>query len=88
MEAVVGLPIPLKDEIAAATDVKTVRVVFRFTLGFLDLLESLQDVALLEVAPREVLIHSVVVLVVAASNLVRVLSLGEIALEFVENSDL
>ena len=88
LEALVGLLVLLQHQVAAAPDVERVRVVLALALGLLDLVQRIQDLPLLEGAPRQVLIHPVVVLVVRPGHLIRVLRLCEVALQFVQNPDL
>lgn len=87
LEAIVGLSELLEHQVATAFDVKRVEVLFGLGVGLLDVVERVKDLALLEGAPGEVLVHFVVVGVVRLGNLVGALSLLEFALKLVQNTD-
>ena len=65
VEAIHSLFLLIEDEVATALDVKSVQVVFEFLVSFITEVESVENLALLVVAPSEVLVNLVVVRVVA-----------------------
>jgi len=88
LQALEGFLGTLEAHEAAPLDVEGVDASFVPFLGFLDELKSVAHVSIQEVAPCEMLVDPVLLLVVGESSFVRPLRLHEVPLLFVEKSNL